>query len=59
MIVNERRNARAFSNIDPPPEKKPTNKARFPLNYTVLKGQSQRAKGYMPFSLPFSVPLGE
>src|SRR5688572_5732018 len=46
MIVNERRNARAFSNIDPPPEKKHTNKSISPLDYTVLKGQSQRAKGY-------------
>jgi hypothetical protein len=55
MIVNERRNARALSNIDPPPEKKLTNKAASPLNYTDLKGQSQRAKGYMHGS----VPMGE
>jgi hypothetical protein len=45
MIVNERRNARNLSNIDPP-QKIRTKKDTSPPNYTVLKGQSQLAKGY-------------
>ena len=45
-IVNERKNARILLDMDPPSEKTNKKKALPPLNYTDLKGASQRAKGY-------------